>query len=139
MSGQELAALIIAITGALGAIFAGVRNLRGDKFKKDVEASAALLTGYTNMVNTLQTEIDRLKSDHAEDRAAWTAERTAHRKECSEETERLREEHRSQLAIAYERIDDLGSQVYALQNLPPEIPIRRPIRPPRPPRPEDTT
>ena len=120
MTGGEIAALIVAITGALGAIFAGVRNLRGDKFKKEVEASAALLTGYTNMVATLQTEIDRLKSDHAEDRAAWIAERALMRQEHLDQISRLRNEHRDELKVAYERIDELGTQVYILQNRPPD-------------------
>lgn len=118
MSAAEIAALIVAITGALGAIFAGVRNLRSDKFKKEVEASAALLAGYTNMVGTLQTEIDRLKSDHAEDRAAWVAERALMRQEYMDEIARLRTEHREELKVAYERIDELGTQVYVLQNRP---------------------
>ncbi len=118
MSGNEIAALIVAITGALGAIFAGVRNLSGDKFKKEVEAGAALLTGYTNMVGTLQVEIDRLKSDHAEDRAEWLAERTLMRQEYQEELTRLRTEHREELKVAYERIDELGSKIYVLENRP---------------------
>lgn len=114
MSGNEIAALIVAVTGALGAIFAGVRNLRGDKFKKEVDASAALLAGYTNMVVTLQTEIDRLKSDHAEDRASFR-----------EEVARLRAEHAIQMNEAYERINELSSQVYVLQNRPPDTRERR--------------
>ncbi len=118
MSGNEIAALIVAITGALGAIFAGVRNLRGDKIKKEIEASAALLTGYTNMVATLQAEIDRLKSDHAEDRAAWISERALMRQEYLEGIGRMRTEHREELKISYERLDELVSQLYVLQNRP---------------------
>lgn len=125
MSGPDVAALIAALTGTLVAVFAGVRNLRGDKFKKDVDASASLLVGYTNMVAVLQAEIDRLKSDHAEDRAAWAEERTRFRREWTEDMERMRTEHRTELAAAYERIDDLGSQVYALQNRPRDSRSRR--------------
>ncbi len=118
MSGNEFAALLVAVSGVVGAIFAGVRNLRGDKFKKDVEASASLLAGYTGMVTALQTEIDRLKSDHAEDRTSWTAERAAMRHEHQTEMTRLRDEHRSQLKEVYERLDELGSQIYVLQHRP---------------------
>lgn len=125
MSGSEIAALIVAVTGALAAIFAGLRNLRGDKFKKDVEASAALLTGYTNMVVTLQAEIDRVKEDHNEDRVSWATERVALRAEHVEDMKRLREEHHAELLVAYERIDELGSQVYVLQHRPEATRDRR--------------
>lgn len=123
MSGQEWAALIVAITGALAAIFAGVRNLRGDAFKKEVEASAALLTGYTNMVAVLQAEIDRLKSDGAEDREEAVKERSRMRDEHRADIDRLRDEHRKELLAAYERIDELSAKVYTIQNRPPETPI----------------
>lgn len=118
MNGAEIAALIAAVAGALGAIFKGVRDLKGDKFRKEVEASASLLSGYTNMVGSLQAEIDRLKSDHAEDRATWAAERTAMRHEHHTEIARMREEHRLQLLEVYERIDDLNAKVYVLHNRP---------------------
>lgn len=119
MSGNEIAALIVAVTGALGAIFAGVRNLRGDRFKKEVEASAALLAGYTSMVASLQKEIDRLKTDHTNDRAAWVSERASMREEHIAEITRLRRDQQTELKAANERIDELGSQVYVLQHRPP--------------------
>lgn len=119
MTGQEIATLIAAITGALVAIGAGIRNMRGDKFNKEVAASAALLNGYTSMVATLQGEIDRLKSDAAEDRAAAQAERTRMRDEYQNDLERLRAEHRTELRAAAERIDELSAQVYTLTH-PPE-------------------
>lgn len=129
MSGQEIAALVVAITGALAAIFAGIRNLRGDAFKREVEASAALLTGYTNMVSTLQAEIDRLKSDSAEDREGCAEERARLREEHAKEMERqraehreeiarLRLEHRTELQVAYERIDELGAKVWNIEHRP---------------------
>lgn len=125
MNGTELAAVIVAVTGALGAIFAGIRNLQGDRFKKDVEASAALLTGHTNMVAALQNELERIRSDHAEDRAAWQADRALVRRECRDDIDRLRSEHHAELLVAYERIDDLSAQVYTLQNKPPDMEVPR--------------
>lgn len=121
-----------ALTGIVAAGFAGLRNLRGDKFKREVEASAALLTGQAAMVTALQGEVDRLRSDMAEDRKAATAERaeclaernrllTEHRAEMT----RLREEHRAELATAYERVDELSAKVYLLQNRPTETRERR--------------
>jgi hypothetical protein len=129
MSGQEVAALIVAITGALAAIFAGIRNLRGDAFKKEVEASAALLTGYTTMVTSLQAEIDRLKSAANEDRVNCAEERARLRAEYVAEITRMREEHRAELRLAYERIDDLSAQVYTLRHRPPESRERGDDRP----------
>lgn len=120
MSGGEVAALLTALTTMLGAIFVGVRNLRSDKTKKEVEAAAALLLGYTGMVEVLQTEIGRLKEDHAEDRAAWAAERRDIKIECLEDMARLREEHKSEMLIAYEQMEKRDSQIYVLLNRPPE-------------------
>lgn len=109
MSGSELAALVAAIGGTLGAIFAGVRNLRSDKFKRDVDASAALLAGYGQMVATLQTQITQLQEAHARDREEWL-----------QRERELRESFARELAERDERIDELGTQVYVLQNRPPE-------------------
>lgn len=105
MTGNEIAALVVAIGGALGAIFAGLRNLRGDKFKRDVEASAALLSGYTNMVQTLQAQINAIEERHARERAEWQAEKAA-----------MRQEHAAEVRELNERIDELGTQLWILQN-----------------------
>ena len=118
MNGSEIAALIVAVTGALAAVFAGVRNLKGDRVKREVEAAAAVLTGYTNLAASLQTELDRLKNDCIEDRKQWAAERTSMRAEHKQEMDELREEHKQEMLTAYERIDELGTQVYVLQNRP---------------------
>lgn len=107
MSGNELAALIVAVGGLLTAVFAGIRNLRGDKFKRDVEASAAILGGLQAFVTTLQSELERVKNEHAEDRRHWTEERST-----------LKQEHAEEIRELNERIDELGTQVYVLQNRP---------------------
>lgn len=120
MSGSEAAALIVAITGALGAIFAGARNLRGDKIKHEVEAAAAVLTGYTNLAATLQAELERMKESYEIDRKAWNEERTEMRLQHAEEMKALREDHREEMVLAYERIDELGTQLYVMTNRPPD-------------------
>lgn len=125
MSPGEVAALIAAFTGLFGAIFAGIRNIKSDKFKKEVEASAALLTGYTGMVENLQKEIGRLKEDHADDRAAWAEERRQMRVECAEDVARLRDEHKREMLIAWEQLDELGSQIYVMKNRPPDAQERK--------------
>lgn len=105
MTGNEIAALIVAVGGALGAIFAGIRNLRGDKFKHDVEASAALLSGYTGMVQTLQAQIHAIEERHSRERAEWFKEKAA-----------MREQHSAEVRELNERIDELGTQLWVIQN-----------------------
>lgn len=109
MTGTEIAALITAVTAAIAAVFAAVRNLLGDSTKREVDQAARLLAGYVGMVERLQAQLDTigdrhdrelraLEERHSRDRAEWQAER----ERCTE------------------RIDELGAMVYALQNRPPE-------------------
>lgn len=114
MSGNEIAALVVAITGALAAIFAGIRNLRSDNFKHDVDASAALLSGYTGMVQTLQAQITRMEEAHRADREEWLRERAEWQREKGE----IRRQHLEEVEALNDRIDELGTQVWALQNRP---------------------
>lgn len=107
MSGNEIAALIVAVGGFLGAVLAGFRNLRSDKTKHEIEASAALLTGYTGMVSTLQAQMTAMEERHVRERREW-----------AEEKADLRREHAEEIAELNERIDELGTQVYVLQNRP---------------------
>lgn len=118
MSANEIAALIVAITGAAGAIFAGIRNLRGDKTKAEIDKAAALLGGYGDMVKTLNARIAQLEEERRKDREEAAAERAAIREEHRKEIAALRAEHSRELAERDERIDELGAQVYALQNRP---------------------
>ncbi len=87
MSGAEIAALVVAITGALAAVFAGMRNLHGDRFNRDVSGSAALLTGYKEMVGNLRLELDAVRRSLAEERQQWAQER----RELHDEIDELRE------------------------------------------------
>lgn len=118
MTGSEIAALIVAGTGVAVAIFTGVRNLVGDKMNKDVQASAALLAGYTTMVTALQTEVERVKEDHLNDRKMWAEERAQMRVEHGQDLARMRDDHDRQMQGCSERIDELGTQVYVLENRP---------------------
>lgn len=113
-NGTTIAALIAAVGGAFGGIFTGIRSIRSDKFKRNVEAGAALLTGYTDMVAQLRSELDRVKEDHSEDKEAWRVEREALRREFDEDRRRMREQHAEEVRELNDRIDELSSQVYAL-------------------------
>lgn len=110
MTGSEVVALIVAISGALGAIFAGIRNLRGDKIKNDVAEAATVLTGYNSLTAALQTELNRVKAEYIADRQTWIAERA---------------EMKRELSVASERIDELGAQIYALRHQPPETTLKK--------------
>lgn len=108
------AALIAAGGGALGGLFAGIRSLRSDKFKRNVEAGASLLQGYTDMVSQLRSELERVKEEQSKEREEWRHEREAMRKEFSEDRDRMRHTHATEVDALNDRIDELSSQVYAL-------------------------
>ncbi len=84
---QGAAALIVAVGGAIAAIFGGLRALRGDRFRQDVEESTALLTGYRDMVASLRVELDNVRQSLAAERVSWNGER----KELYKEIDGLRE------------------------------------------------
>lgn len=87
MSSAELAALVVAATGAIAALFAGLRNLRGDRFNRDVASSTSLLTGYQDMARNLRVELDAVRRSLAEERKQWAEER----RELYDEIDQLRE------------------------------------------------
>lgn len=125
MSGGELAAVIAAIAGLLTAGFGGWRALRGDKVGERAAAAASVLSGLQGLVTTLQGEVQRLNGEIRSLREECAQERIDQREEHRQEMDALREEHRNEMLAAYERIDELGTQVYVLQNRPPESKQRR--------------
>ncbi len=72
---QGLAALVVAFGGAVGAIFAGLRAFRGDKFRQDVEESTSLLSGYRDMVASLRVDVNNARKELAAERKSWNSER----------------------------------------------------------------
>jgi hypothetical protein len=96
MSGGEIAAIIAAVGGLLTAIFSGYRALRGDKVNEAATQAANVLSGLQGLVVTLQAEIERLNEARKRDH-----------EECLRHTREMEE-----------RIDELGTQVYILQNRP---------------------
>ncbi len=110
MSSAELAALIVAATGAVAALFAGFRNLRGDRFNRDVSSSAALLTGYKDMVDKLRKELDAVRGSLADERRQWAQERRELHDELDEERRQRAQERRE----LYDQIDELRACVDTL-------------------------
>lgn len=112
--GATIAAVLAAIGGVATGLLTGLRSLRSDKFKRNVEAGAALLTGYTDMVAQLRAELNRVKDENHEDKESWRVEREAIRREFAEDRERMRSDHKREVDELNDRIDELSSQLYAL-------------------------
>lgn len=63
----EITAFVTAVGAFLGALVLAYRGLSGDRFSRRVNESAALLTGYTEMVKNLRVEISDMRLDHDKD------------------------------------------------------------------------
>lgn len=122
MSGAELTALVLTLTGLVTAVFLGVRNLKSDKTKGDVDKAAGLLAGYDKMLQRLEAEVARLEAARQVDREEHRAELEAHKAECHVERQTLAEEHAREMILAYEQIDVLNTKIYILENKPLEGP-----------------
>jgi septal ring factor EnvC (AmiA/AmiB activator) len=128
----EWAALIVAATGAMAALFAGLRNLRGDRFNRDVSSSAALLTGYKDMVDNLGKQLDAVERsleaerEHRErDRQQWAQERRELHAELDEERRQRAQERRE----LYAEMDELRECIDKLMRRSPEARTRRDDQP----------
>ncbi len=113
-----LAALVVAVGGALGAIISAFRLLRGDKFRESVEESAALLSGYRDMVASLRVEVENARREIAAERIAWNAER----RELYAEIDKLRESMRlernawhAERRDLHRQLDELRDEIATLQ------------------------
>lgn len=79
MTVEGIAAILVALSTFIGAVILAIRGLSGDRFQRKVTESAALLTGYTEMVTNLRKDIDAMRLQH------------------SSEVERLQRQHRTEL------------------------------------------
>ncbi len=113
-----LSALVVAVGGAVGAIIGGLRVLRGDKFRRSVEESTALLSGYRDMVASLRVDVENARNELAAERAAWNRER----RDLHGEIDQLRESmalertawHRERQDL-HRQLDELRDEVATLQ------------------------
>ncbi len=113
-----LAALVVAVGGALGAIIGAFRLLRGDKFRESVEESAALLSGYRDMVASLRVEVENARKELAAERIAWNIER----RELYDEINKLRDSmtlertawHNERREL-HRQLDELRDEIARLQ------------------------
>ncbi len=107
-----LAALVVAIGGAVGAILGGMRLLRGDKFHRSVEESTALLSGYRDMVASLRVELENARKELAAERAAWNVDR----RELYGEIDKLRESMALERSAWHAERQDLHRQINELRD-----------------------
>lgn len=135
---QTLGVFLTAFGAFVATLVLAYRGLSGDRFTRKVSESAALLSGYTEMVKNLRLEIGEMRLDHDKEvvrnrkqgeEDAERAERmhkleldglvaiyAEERKHWDSERERLGKE----MLFLKEQIDDLTSQVYFLKYRPPE-------------------
>ncbi len=128
MSATELAALIVAGTGAVAAIFAGFRNLRGDRFNRDVSGSAALLTGYKDMLEgvgkqlaAVERSLEAEREHRARDGQQWAQERRELHAELDEERRQRAQERRE----LHDEIDELRECINGLMGRPASARTRK--------------
>lgn len=135
---QTVGVFLTAIGAFVGTLVIAYRGLSGDRFTRKVSESAALLSGYTEMVKNLRLEIGEIRLDHDK-------EVIRNKKQCQEDSERTTRLHKLELdgLIAIyaeerrhwdlerarleremealrEKFDELGTEVYYLKNRPPE-------------------
>lgn len=109
MDPLTLGAILVALISAAGGYATSRRASRPAQITAESSTATALLASYDAFSDRLQEEVKRVGSDcerriaelerqHREERAEWKVEK----------------------AELIERIDELGSIVYALKNRPPE-------------------
>lgn len=118
IDGTTLAAVVTAlVTGAAGYATAR-RATKPAELGAATSAHTALLASYDVLAERLQGEVERVRRDCAERISAM-------QRQHDEEREEWRQERRE----LNERIDELGSIVYALRNRPTETREREDDRP----------
>lgn len=67
MSPEGIAAILVAGGTFITGLILALRGVSGDKFQRKVTESAALLSGYTEMVKNLRAEVAAIRDQHAAD------------------------------------------------------------------------
>lgn len=131
---QTLGVFLTAFGAFIGTLVLAYRGLSGDRFTRKVSESAALLSGYTEMVKNLRVEIGEIRIDHDKeilrnkDQYHQDLERLSamHKLEINNVIAMYNEERKqwaiererthSQMLALEERLEELKTQVYLLNN-----------------------
>lgn len=118
---EELSALIVGVGGIITAVGIQIRGVYGERFSRKVDAAAALLSGYTDMVEQLRQELRECNEagskavEIARDHARRNAEMSRVFYESERDNWRIdKADLKSEIAAQNEEIDTLKAQVYAL-------------------------
>jgi uncharacterized protein YukE len=119
VDGTTIAAVLTALGAFIGAVVLAYRGLSGDRFARKVSESAALLTGYTEMVKNLRTEIDQMRQSHAADMGRMLKNHVLEINSINENCDKDRARWDRERLRLEERIETLEAQVYAVLHRPP--------------------
>lgn len=124
MSPEGIAAILAAATTFIGGVILAIRGVTGDRFQRKVTESAALLTGYTEMVKNLRQEISDIRADNEKEQDR----KERHHKVELENLIFLHDEERKRWIEERdrmnERIETLEAQVAALLYRPDDARTR---------------
>ncbi len=124
MTGNDVAAVVAAISAVLGTGYGTWRLARADKVKAGVDASAFLLTGYKDLQASITAEVQRVREQWANDIRVLKEEHEQDRLEWAEEMERDRARSAIREEAMQREIDTLRRQLEVLHDL-----LNRPPRP----------
>ena len=149
MNAEQVVLLLGGMSAFVAALVAAYRSLTGDRFNRKVSESAALLTGYTEMIKNVRLELADVRRDndlevtrnkrmavedlarlerlHKQEIDGLIAVYTAERKNWEEQRARMEQQFGRDRARwdtdrleLKERLAGLESQVYVIRNNPRE-------------------
>lgn len=107
-------AVIGAISAALVGLIAAYRGMSGDRFQRKVAESAALLSGYTEMVDGLRDEIKETKDQNAKEIGRLQTQHSREMAALERHHEDDRRRWEATLSRCTNRIEQLEAQVASL-------------------------
>ena len=114
MSGEAIAAILVAAGTFLSGLILAIRGLSGDRFNRKVTESAALLTGYTEMVANLRKEIKEIREDNTHEIERLQRQHKVEIENLTFMQNQERERWDGERNRLEERIDTLEAQVAAV-------------------------
>lgn len=75
MSGESIAAIIVAATGLVAGLFGAYRASRSDGNTQKIANDAAVVTNFQTLYDEIREEIRRIRDEQREERKQWAEER----------------------------------------------------------------